>query len=147
MNGCQRIAIEARFLGYIERLSNGCMIWTGAQSQGGRGRENRPARGGPYGSFWINSEYGAKRAHIVWAWLSGLIERPAVPEGKHLDHVCESGPLCVSCLEVRSARRNLQLSRTRDPKKDPAQRAKAIQRAEAARIARLSQRRQERVSG
>lgn len=99
MTPCQRLAIEARFLSYVKRLPNGCMIWLGGQSRGGAGTEKR-ARGGPYGSFYVSKEIGTKRAHIVWAWLTGKLPEPRVPDGFHLDHDCASGTLCVCCTEL-----------------------------------------------
>lgn len=95
MTPCQLLKIEARFLRYVKRLDNGCMIWIGGQSFSG-GQDKR-ARGGPYGSFRVSEQFGTKRAHIVWAWLTGKIPEPKVPEGYHLDHTCDSGTLCVCC--------------------------------------------------
>ena len=143
LTGCDLIAIQVRVLGYIERLPNGCMIWTGGRSYGGAGKEKR-GRGGPYGTFWIDRLTGSVRAHIVWAWLTGKIPEPRVPEGHHLDHHCVSGTLCVCCTNLETKQRNIELGRSR---KDPAVVAVARARADARRLERLANRREARVTG
>lgn len=124
MTPCQRLSIEARFLTYVEPMANGCMIWTGARSKGGPGKEGRKKRGGPYGSFHVTKEIGSKRAHIVWAWLSGRIPTLSVPDGHHLDHECKS-TLCVCCQKLVTKSENLSLSKTRPKDVEAAKQIKA----------------------
>lgn len=117
LTGCQRIALEARFLQYVHRLPSGCMIWTGSRSQGGGGKEKR-SRGGPYGTFNVGKDrhgnkIGPKRTHIVWAFLTGKLPSLCVPPGLHVDHECDSGTLCVACTEVVTEAVNLERNWTR----------------------------------
>ena len=115
MTGCERIALEARFLKFTKRLPCGCLVWTGAQSSGGN-RKNGKHRntGGPYGRFYINKALNSKAAHVVWAWLQGIIPTLRVPEGHHIDHGCKSGTLCLSCIGLLSDKENLKLRHTRN---------------------------------
>lgn len=92
---CYVLALEARFLRHLQQTPSGCRVWTGAQSRGG----NRPASG-PYGSFYIDREHNAVRAHIFAAFLAGKIPFIKVPCGMHLDHTCQHGTLCVDCTEL-----------------------------------------------
>lgn len=131
LNGCQRIAIEARFLSYVVRSPTGCMIWVGGRSKGGRGKAKRAARGGPYGSFNIGKEYGIRRAHVVWAWLDGRLPEPSVPAGQQLDHYCDGSTLCVSCTNLIPKSLNQAYAKTRPA--CPAKRAEAIALADSAR--------------
>jgi len=134
MKPCEKLALEARFLSYVVR-DKGCMIWTGGQSRGGKGTDKRVRRGGPYGSFRINREIGVKRAHVVWAWLSGKLDAPYVPAGMNLDHTCDSGPLCVSCTRLIPESQNKSLTHSRYRNAD--RRAEVARIAERARIERL----------
>lgn len=99
---CRLLQLEARFLKHLEVKPNGCRVWTGAQSRGGQ----RPYSG-PYGSFYIDVEHNAVRAHIFAAFLAGKIPSLRVPPGHHLDHTCEHGTLCVDCTELVPWRENL----------------------------------------
>jgi hypothetical protein len=135
MTPCQKLALEARFLSYIVRDESGCMVWTGGQSCGGKGREGRIARGGPYGSFWVDRALGSKRAHIVWAWLTGKLPEPRVPDGHHLHHTgCEGGTLCVSCTELTPEEDHRQIGHSRHAA--ARRRAKAKETALRARVKR-----------
>jgi len=100
---CYLMQLEARFLQYLDVKADGCRVWTGAQSRGGQ----RPYSG-PYGSFWVDSEHNTVRAHIFAAFLAGKIPDLRVPEGKHLDHGCDHGTLCVDCTELVPKAVNLQ---------------------------------------
>lgn len=147
MNGCQRIAMEVRFLSYVMRLPSGCMIWIGGRSKGGKGREGREARGGPYGSFNIGHGYGSKRAHVVWAWIEGRIPTPYVPDGYHLDHQCDGTTLCVSCTTLIRKEENLALSCTR--RQTTSQRLSILKAADRARkelLASRSRKKRKRVT-
>jgi hypothetical protein len=88
MNGVAQFLLAARFFAKTRRCESGCLVWTGALSRGGQ----RP-HSGLYGSFWIQGQ-NSVRAHVVAAWMAGLIGETRVPEGMHLDHVCEN-TLCV----------------------------------------------------
>jgi hypothetical protein len=115
LTGCERIALEARFLQFTRPLPNGCLIWTGAQTSGGyQAKGKYKSRGGPYGSIWINKALNSKKAHIVWAYLRGIISSFNVPAGHHLDHECTSGTLCVSCIALVPDKTNLALRHTRN---------------------------------
>lgn len=92
---CLRVLLAARMAEKTRRLlgaRNGlavpCLLWTGAQSRGGK----RPSSG-PYGSVWVPG-VGGVRAHVVMAWIAGLIPDLRVPDGMHIDHLCER-TLCV----------------------------------------------------
>lgn len=92
---CYLIKLEARFLQHVETKPDGCRVWTGAQSRGGQ----RPYSG-PYGSFYIDKEHNAVRAHVFAAFLAGKIPSLRVPPGHHLDHGCDHGTLCIDCTEL-----------------------------------------------
>lgn len=110
---CYLIALEARFLKHVETMPNGCRVWRGAQSRGGK----RPSSG-PYGSFYIDREHNAVRAHIFAAFLRGQIPSLRVPSGHELDHHCEEhGTLCIDCLQLIPAEVNRELRWTRPLKK------------------------------
>jgi len=111
--------LAERFERHLKRMPDGCRIWTGAQSRGG----NRPYSG-PYGSFYIDREHNAVRAHIFAAFLAGKIPTLKVPEGFHLDHGCDHGTLCVDCTELVPKEVNLARGRAKGRKKmhDPSKR-------------------------
>lgn len=92
---CRLLELEARFLKHLDVKPDGCRVWTGAQSRGGQ----RPYSG-PYGSFYIDREHNAVRAHVFAAFLAGKIPSLRVPAGHHLDHGCDHGTLCVDCTEL-----------------------------------------------
>lgn len=137
LTGCQFLSIQARFLRYVKRLPSGCMIWTGGRSVGG-GRDKRK-RGGPYGSFYVNEEIGTRRAHVVWAWIEGKLRKPSVPDGKHLDHQCKSGTLCVCCTTLVPKSLNLAMAKKRRHPKG--RDTEGFRVAEKARLARVAEKR------
>jgi hypothetical protein len=105
---CYLLALEARFMKRLEVMPDGCRVWRGAQSRGGK----RPSSG-PYGSFYIDREHNAVRAHVFAAFLAGKIPGLRVPEGFNLDHHCHHGTLCVDCTELVTKQVNLERRWTR----------------------------------
>ena len=93
-SGLMRFAIMERFLPKAKRCPHtGCLIWTAATSTGGQRNHS-----GPYGSFWIKG-HNSVRAHVVAAWLAGIVGELRVPPGMNLDHTCEN-TLCVDPLHL-----------------------------------------------
>ncbi len=78
-----------RFMRYVERLPNGCWVWTGARS---RGKGNRKW----YGSFRLGKR--AVRAHRFAAEVLG--QQPC-PTGHHRDHLCRFS-LCVNPAHIET---------------------------------------------
>ncbi|MGV0817143.1 hypothetical protein [Martelella sp. AMO21009] len=72
-----------RFMGYVEKLPNGCWFWTGARS---RGKGNRKW----YGSFRVKGK--VVRAH---RFACDAIGGKRLKPGDHRDHTC-CFSLCVN---------------------------------------------------
>lgn len=115
MNGCYLISAILRFEKKLERQANGCRVWTGAQTKGGKGRFKRDKRrkcknaGGPYGKFWVGpGKKDTVQAHVFAAFIAGKIPTLRVPDGVHLDHYCQHATLCVDCVEPVSCEENLR---------------------------------------
>lgn len=72
-----------RFMGYVDKLPNGCWFYTGARSRGGGNCKW-------YGSFRIGGK--VVRAH---RFASEVLGRQECPTGCHRDHTCEFS-LCVN---------------------------------------------------
>jgi hypothetical protein len=73
----------SRFMGYVDKLPNGCWYWTGARS---RGKGNRKW----YGSFNIKGR--VVRAH---RFASEVLGEQQCPPGFHRDHKCHFS-MCVN---------------------------------------------------
>jgi hypothetical protein len=124
--GCQLIGAILRFEKKLDRQENGCRVWTGAQTKGGKGRCKRDRRrkrknsGGPYGKFWVGpGQKDTVQAHVFAAFLAGKIPTLRVPDGIHLDHFCQHATLCVDCVEPVTCEENLRRRHTRPlPKAD-----------------------------
>lgn len=84
---CYLIKLEARFLQHCEVMPDGCRVWRGAQSRGGQ----RPYSG-PYGSFYIDKEHNAVRAHVFAAFLAGKIPSLRVPLGTTSTTIATTAP-------------------------------------------------------
>jgi hypothetical protein len=113
LSGCDRINLEARLLAKTVKAENGCRVWTGALSRGG----DRPTSS-PYGSIKVNQCWNSVRVHIVQAYLKGLIPTLRVPAGFHVDHCCEEhGTMCIDCIQLIPAFKNLQNVTARPLKK------------------------------
>lgn len=84
-----------RFMGYVEKLPNGCWFWTGGRS---RGKGNRKW----YGSFRLGKR--TVRAHRFSSEVLGGVP---CPPGHHRDHTCRfSLCVCPSHIEVVTAEEN-----------------------------------------
>lgn len=73
--------------------NDGCLLWTGAR-RGGEGRSGRSWRksGGSGGRYGVIKVCGT--VYYVHR-LSYSLFRGQIPEGHHVDHLCEN-PLCWS---------------------------------------------------
>lgn len=127
MTGCQIIRAMLRFEAKLITMPNGCRIWNGAQTKGGRGcykikklGERKRLKGKrrccknspPYGKFWVGPDKKhTVNAHVFAAFIAGKIPTLRVPEGMHLDHRCRHGTLCVDCTELVPFDVNLQRAR------------------------------------
>lgn len=115
-----------RFERKCQHMPNGCRVWTGAQTAGGRGKGPRGGKakgknggGGPYGNFWLGpTQKDTVKAHVFAAFIAGKIPTLRVPLGYHLDHDCDHGPLCVDCTELVPDIVNLQRIHTRPQRMD-----------------------------
>lgn len=122
MTGCQIISAMLRFEAKLVTMPNGCRIWNGAQTKGGRGcytrkkrckgKRRSTANSPPYGKFWVGPDKKhTVNAHVFAAYVAGKIPTLRVPDGCHLDHRCEHGTLCVDCTELVPCQVNLQRAR------------------------------------
>ena len=125
---CYLLALEARFMKHVEVAPSGCRVWRGTQSRGGK----RPSSG-PYGSFYIDREHNAVRAHVFSAFLDGKIPSLRVPSGHNLDHHCEHGhgTLCLDCIKLVPEEVNRELRWTRPLKKVDARHESGLSSASA----------------
>ena len=72
-----------RFMGYVEKLPNGCWFWNGARS---RGKGNKKW----YGTFAVGGK--SVRAH---RFSCDVFKREELPAEHHRDHTCKFS-LCVN---------------------------------------------------
>jgi hypothetical protein len=134
MNGCALLRAILRFEQKLEYTEDGHRIWTGARSCGGKGVYKRKKRHKGkkrpnvlYGKFWVGPGKTVS-AHVFAAFIAGKIKSLRVPEGMHLDHHCSRGGLCVDCTELKTAKENIELARTRPIRATPPPRPKRVRR-------------------